>query len=92
MEFAAWAEPSNGAVREKLSWAVQRRSEKLSTLGTTVGEEKRINPFMRVTVKEVAERVARWLDKNVDGDDAVKVMSAVREAKNQNAHKQSANL
>ena len=92
LEFAAWAEPSNEAVKEKLAWARQRRESKQSTLATTVGEEKRINPFMRVNEPEIRERVGRWVDKNVDGDDAVKVMSAVREAKNNNAHKQSANL
>ena len=88
LEFAAWVEPGNAEVLEKLRWARERRQGKESTLSTTVGEEKRINPFMRVGVKEVGERVAQWVDKNVDGDDAVKVMGAVREAKNQNAHKQ----
>ena len=88
LDFAAWVEPGNAEVREKLRWAKERRGGRLSTLATSVGEEKRINPFMRVGVKEVAERVAKWVDKNVDGDDAVRVMAAVREAKNQNAHKQ----
>ena len=92
LEFAAWVEPSNAAVKEKLAWARQRRETKQSTLTTTVGEEKRINPFMRVNEAAVRERVSRWMDKNVDGDDSVRVMAAVREAKNQNAHKQSANL
>ena len=92
LEFAAWVEPSNAAVKEKLAWARQRRQDKQTTLATTVGEEQKINPFMRVKEPEVRERVSRWLDKNVDGDDAVRVMAAVREAKNQNAHKQSANL
>lgn len=92
LEFAAWVEPSNTAVKEKLAWVKQRREGKQSTLVTTVGEEKAINPFMRVGEAEVRERVSRWMDKNVDGDESVKVMAAVREAKNQNAHKQSANL
>ena len=92
LEFAAWVEPSNTEVREKLAEIKQRRESKQSSLATTVGEEKRINPFMRVEQPEIRERVSRWLDKNVDGDDAVKTMHAVREAKNQNAHKQSANL
>jgi len=92
LEFAAWAEPSNNVIKEKLKWAKERRENKESTLGTTVAEEQKINPFMRVNEPEIAQRVSRWIDKNIDGDDAVKVMHAVREAKNQNAHKQSASL
>ena len=92
LEFAAWVEPSNTAVKDKLAWARQRREGKQTTLATTVGEERSINPFMRVNEVAVRERVSRWLDKNVDGDESVRVMAALREAKNQNAHTQSANL
>jgi hydroxyacylglutathione hydrolase len=92
LEFAAWAEPSNADVKAKLQWAKERRRQRLSTLGTTVAEEQRINPFMRVGVQEIAQRVARWLDKNVDGNEQVRVMAAVREAKDQKAHQQAASL
>ena len=90
LEFAAWAEPSNADVKAKLQWAEERRRQRLSTLGTTVAEEQRINPFMRVGEKEIVQRVARWLDKNVDGNEQVRVMAALRQAKDQKAHKQEA--
>ena len=44
LEFAAWVEPSNAEVREKLKWAEERRKERLSTLATTVGRRSASTP------------------------------------------------
>ena len=90
LEFASWAEPSNKDVASKLQWAQQRRQESLHTIGTTVEEEKRINPFMRLTSPEIVERVRAWI--KGDAKDPAAVMGALREAKNQNAHKQNAKI
>lgn len=48
LKFAQHVEPNNIDVKEKMSWAQNKRTKMEPTVPSTIGEEKRINPFMRV--------------------------------------------
>ncbi|XP_053732813.1 probable hydrolase PNKD isoform X1 [Synchiropus splendidus] len=45
--FAAEVEPHNAARENKYHWVLQQRAQKLCTCPSTIGEEKRYNPFLR---------------------------------------------
>ncbi|KAI5670349.1 hypothetical protein M9H77_10713 [Catharanthus roseus] len=57
LQFASTIEPDNEKIREKLSWAEQQRRAGLATIPSTIEEELEINPFMRVDLPEVQEKV-----------------------------------
>ncbi|KAJ3316519.1 hypothetical protein HDU76_001741 [Blyttiomyces sp. JEL0837] len=77
LKFAASIEPKNPDVINKLAWA---QSVKV-TVPSTIADEKKFNPFMRVEVKDVVEAVA-GVKGDGDGLDAVEVMGRLRELKN----------
>jgi hydroxyacylglutathione hydrolase len=54
LEFAKTIEPNNQAIQKKLEWAKKQRSQNLSTIPSTIGEELTYNPFMRVNKESVA--------------------------------------
>ena len=55
--FAAFAEPDNADIAERLEAVARLRDRGEITLPTTVGEERRTNPFVRASsVAEFAER------------------------------------
>ncbi|KAJ3112145.1 hypothetical protein HK100_002441 [Physocladia obscura] len=71
LRFAAAIEPGNADVKAKLEWANATKV----TVPSTIGEEKKLNPFMRVDVASVK--------KSADvGEDPVAVMGKLREMKN----------
>lgn len=74
--FAADVEPNNEFVHEKLRWAKKQVSSGRPTVPSTIGDEKRFNPFMRTAVGELGEKVGV-----MDGN-PVAVMKALRERKN----------
>ncbi|GMR37034.1 hypothetical protein PMAYCL1PPCAC_07229 [Pristionchus mayeri] len=74
LKFAAHAEPENQEVAAKLEWSRKRDAEKKETVPSSIGEEKKINPFMRVHEKSV--------QKFVGSTDAVNVMTKLRDEKN----------
>lgn len=55
--FAASAEPDNAAIADRLKLVEQLRAEGRITLPTTVGEEKRTNPFLRAPDAEALARL-----------------------------------
>ena len=63
-------EPNNPAMKEKLEWACCRRKNNLPTVPSTIGEEKLINPFMRVCEPSVKEHTQRR--------DPIEVMAVLR--------------
>ncbi|TPX67320.1 hydroxyacylglutathione hydrolase [Chytriomyces confervae] len=71
LSFAASIEPENREIAAKLAWA----KSVSCTVPSTLGEEKRINPFMRVGVEQVRQACEGLLD-------PVEVMAALREKKN----------
>jgi hypothetical protein len=53
--FAAWLEPNNASVVSRNLWAVKRRAHREPTVGrVTLGEERQLNPFLRVRDPEFA--------------------------------------
>jgi hydroxyacylglutathione hydrolase len=53
LRFGAHAEPSNGEIARALARAARLRAEGKPTMGTTLDEERRTNPFLRVRSKEI---------------------------------------
>ncbi|KAG8224909.1 hypothetical protein J437_LFUL006267 [Ladona fulva] len=48
LKYAQHVEPVNQNIMDKMSWAQSKRSKEEPTVPSTIGEEKLINPFMRV--------------------------------------------
>lgn len=48
LKYALHAEPDNTDMKAKLSWAESQRAKGLPTIPSTIAEELKINPFMRV--------------------------------------------
>ncbi len=57
LNFALSLEPGNVKLQEKLRWAEELRAKNQPTIPGTVGEEKEINPFVRVDSSELQEHV-----------------------------------
>ncbi|XP_071516616.1 hydroxyacylglutathione hydrolase, mitochondrial isoform X1 [Panulirus ornatus] len=73
LRFGAHVEPNNPAIQEKISWVQQRRDEGLPSVPSTIGEEKQINPFMRVAEASVQQHAKT--------SDPVATMAAIRTEK-----------
>ncbi|KAF6035787.1 HAGH [Bugula neritina] len=74
LEFAIHVEPANQHIIDKLAQCRALRASKQATIPTTIGEEMKINPFMRVNESSVQEHVQQT--------DPIEVMGALREEKN----------
>ncbi|KAL7147646.1 hypothetical protein ABFS83_06G121100 [Erythranthe nasuta] len=57
LQFASTVEPENERISQKLLWAQQKRRTGLPTIPSTIEEEFETNPFMRVDLTEVQEKV-----------------------------------
>ena len=60
--FAVTAEPDNAAIADRLKAVERLRSEGRITLPTTVGEEKRTNPFLRAPDADALARLRKAKD------------------------------
>jgi hydroxyacylglutathione hydrolase len=80
LEFAAFMEPGNDAVREKLGRVARARSLGEPTVPSTIGEERATNPFLRCESPEILAKVAAELG---DEKSPSAVLGAVRRAKDQ---------
>jgi len=76
LRFAAHVEPSNEDVRRARDRAATLRAEGKPTVGTTLDEERRTNPFLRVRSPEIRTT----LGIPADADDAT-ALGAIRAAK-----------
>ncbi|KAM7276916.1 hypothetical protein ACFE04_018782 [Oxalis oulophora] len=57
LQFALTVEPENTKLQQKLSWAQHQREAGLPTIPSSVAEELETNPFMRVDLPEIQEKV-----------------------------------
>jgi len=73
--FAAALTPEDAAVCDALHWIQQRRAAGLITLPSTIGWERRHNPFLRCDEPAIAQAVKQ------EGARAPDVFAAVRRAK-----------
>lgn len=75
LKFALSVEPSNVDIKTKLQWAQNRISKREPTVPSTIGEEKKINPFMRLNKPQV---------KKFTGEtEELEIMTVLRHRKNE---------
>ncbi len=80
LRFAVAAEPDNPAVAERLSQAQAARARGERTVPSTVGEEKRTNPFLRYREPGIVRTLREQA--HLASDDPVAAFAALREWKN----------
>lgn len=73
LKFARHVDPTNSEVERALGEAEARRAKGQPTIPTRMAQERAVNPFLRVTSSEIAERFG--------GGSAVDVLRALRAAK-----------
>lgn len=73
LQFAKLVEPNNSVIEAKLNWAKEKRKSNEPTIPSTIGEEREINPFMRVEAKSV--------QLHTKTDDPISTMAALRKEK-----------
>ena len=59
LKFAQAVEKSNQALNDYVDWAKLQRQQNRPTLPSSIGQEKAINPFLRVTEPEVLEQAEK---------------------------------
>ncbi|MFN7152437.1 MAG: hydroxyacylglutathione hydrolase [Acidovorax sp.] len=82
LKFARAVEPGNAALLHYSSSCEALRAQNLPTLPSQMALERDINPFLRVRQTAVAQ-AARGYDAQVHQDDAVAVLAALRQWKNE---------
>ncbi|CAG9534115.1 unnamed protein product [Cercopithifilaria johnstoni] len=75
LKFAHSVEPKNDEITKKLVWAEEQRKAGKYTVPSTIEEEKRFNPFMRVRVSDELRNVTKSAD-------PISVMAKIRTMKN----------
>ena len=73
LAFGLHVEPQNQDIINRIAWARQKREKQEPTVPSLMSDEKRINPFMRVTQPSV--------QKHARETDPVSVMRALRTEK-----------
>ena len=76
IKFALTVEPKNLALQARAAEANQQIAKNEPTVPTTVGEEKKANPFLRADVAEVAAGIG------MAGKPAAQVFAEIRQRKN----------
>jgi hydroxyacylglutathione hydrolase len=79
LRFALTLEPGNQAIKSKHDWAMKMRAEGKWTVPSTIADEKRTNPFLRVDSPELRATLKR-ADPAL-GDDPVAIFARARELK-----------
>lgn len=82
LRFAQMVEPGNAALVEYQARCEQLRACQQPTLPSTVEQERAINPFLRCREPAVAAAAQRFAP-SIDPGDAVAVLAALREWKNE---------
>lgn len=75
LKFALSVEPQNTDIKSKLNWAQHRVAKREPTVPSTIGEEKKINPFMRLKKAQVKKFAGE--------NDELEVMTILRHKKNE---------
>jgi hydroxyacylglutathione hydrolase len=76
LRFAAHLEPSNADIEQARGRAAELRAAGRPTVGTTLDEERRVNPFLRVRAPQIRKTLGI-----ADGADDVTAFAAIRAAK-----------
>lgn len=80
LRFAGAVEPANRAIADRVGREQAKRERGLPTLPSTIAEERRTNPFLRVAEPQVRAIAEARADRKLAGDAAV--FGALREWKN----------
>ncbi|XP_027222325.2 hydroxyacylglutathione hydrolase, mitochondrial isoform X3 [Penaeus vannamei] len=73
LAFGSHVEPDNDTIKQKIAWVKERRDNGLPSVPSTIGEEKQLNPFMRVNESPV--------QKHAGTSEGIETMAAVRREK-----------
>lgn len=73
LKFSLHVEPDNEATKAKLKWAEQKRNANERTIPSSIGDEMKFNPFMRVHTEKVRQRYGET--------DSIKCMHKLRAEK-----------
>ncbi len=68
LRFATAVEPGNADVQVHTEWVRTRRQHGLPTVPSTIGIERRINPFLRVGIPTVREAVSEYCGRPLVND------------------------
>jgi hydroxyacylglutathione hydrolase len=79
LRFALTLEPHNAELKAKHEWAVKERAAGHFTVPSTIGEEKRINPFLRTDSAELRSNLKKIAPSI--GDDPIAIFAKTRELK-----------
>ncbi|XP_061180348.1 hydroxyacylglutathione hydrolase, mitochondrial-like isoform X2 [Saccostrea echinata] len=74
LKFALHVEPENQTIKEKFAWAKDQRAKNCPTIPSTIDEELKFNPFMRVEDSHVQKHCGK--------SDPVSTMGFLRDEKN----------
>jgi hydroxyacylglutathione hydrolase len=80
LRFAETLEPDNREIATKLAWAKQQREKGLPTLPSTLGEERRTNPFMRVQEPGVIQKLSERLTSDRSPQAVLAAVRAMKDA------------
>jgi len=80
LRFALAAEPDNAAIAERLKEEQAKREQHIPTVPSTIGLEKKTNPFLRARELTVARNLQS--QNKLHGNDTTAVFAALREWKN----------
>jgi hydroxyacylglutathione hydrolase len=79
LRFALTLEPNNQALKARHEWAVKTRAANQWTVPSTIGDEKRTNPFLRTGSAELRATIAKLAPKL--GGDPTAIFAKARELK-----------
>jgi hydroxyacylglutathione hydrolase len=86
LRFAAWVEPDNRDLRERLAVTTRLRAEGRCAVPSTIGEERATNPFLRAHSPSLQARLREELPE-APLHDALAVFTAARALKNTARHR-----
>lgn len=80
LKFAETLEPHNADIAKKLAWAKAARERGEPTLPSTLADERRTNPFLRVSEKEVVQSVNERLAQDRSPQAVLAAVRALKDA------------
>jgi hydroxyacylglutathione hydrolase len=79
LAFAAHVDPENKVLHDYQNWANTQRESNKITLPSSIGEQKKINPFLRCANKQIKQNIQNIM--NLSANSEVDVFAALRSCK-----------
>lgn len=80
LRFAHTLEPNNPEIAKKLAWAQAQREQGQPTLPSTLADERRTNPFLRVAEQDVVAGVKERLERDRSPQAVLAAVRAMKDA------------